>query len=400
MAGIYIHIPFCKQACHYCDFHFSTSTKKKNELLAAICSEIELRKSEISVPIKTIYFGGGTPSLLNKEEIDLLIGEVYKIFDIEDPIEISLEANPDDLTKDKLYQLSKTKINRLSIGVQSFFEEDLKLMNRAHNALEAKECLKMAAQYFDNISVDLIYGIPGLDDKRWEENLDIIVAFGIPHISCYALTVEPKTALKKLIENGKIPAVSERDSHRQYLILLDKMKKEGYVNYEFSNFGKEGCFSENNTAYWQGKSYLGLGPSAHSFDGSIRSWNVSNNIQYITQIQKGKLPIERETLSKTDQYNEYLMTGLRTMWGVSLNKVENYFGIKYLDYLLQQAESSINDGLLEMVFVNVVNPSIKNEELTSSPKKDGTSPNDKILIISEKGKFLSDGIASNLFMVE
>ena len=400
MAGIYIHIPFCKQACHYCDFHFSTSIKRKNELLAAICSEIQLRKSEISVPIKTIYFGGGTPSLLNKEEIDLLIAEGYKNFDIEDPIEISLEANPDDLTKDKLYQLSKTKINRLSIGVQSFFEEDLKLMNRAHNALEAKECLKMAIQYFENISVDLIYGIPGLDDKRWEENLDTIVAFGIPHISCYALTVEPKTALKKLIENGKIPAVSERNSHRQYQILLDKMKKEGYVNYEFSNFGKEGFFSENNTAYWQGKFYLGLGPSAHSFDGSIRSWNVSNNIQYINQIQKGKLPIEIETLSQTDQYNEYLMTGLRTMWGVSLNKVENNFGIKYLDYLLQQAESSINDGLLEMVLVNAVNSSIKIEELTSSPKKEGTSPNDKILIISEKGKFLSDGIASNLFMVE
>jgi len=400
MAGIYIHIPFCKQACHYCDFHFSTSMKRKDELLAAICSEIQLRKSEISSAIKTIYFGGGTPSLLNKEEIDLLIAEVYRNFDVEENIEISLEANPDDLTKDKLYQLSKTKINRLSIGVQSFFEEDLTLMNRAHKALEAKECLKMAIQYFENISVDLIYGIPGLDDKRWEENLDTIVAFGIPHISCYALTVEPKTALKKLIENGKIPAVSERDSHRQYLILLDKMKKEEYVNYEFSNFGKEGYFSENNTAYWQGKSYLGLGPSAHSFDGSIRSWNVSNNIQYTTQIQKGKLPIERETLSKTDQYNEYLMTGLRTMWGVSLNKVENYFGIKYLDYLLQQAESSINDGLLEMVFVNAVNPSIKSEELTSSPKKEGTSLNDKILIISEKGKFLSDGIASNLFMVE
>ena len=391
MAGIYIHIPFCKQACHYCDFHFSTSMKRKDELLAAICSEIQLRKSEISSAIKTIYFGGGTPSLLNKEEIDLLIAEVYRNFDVEENIEISLEANPDDLTKDKLYQLSKTKINRLSIGVQSFFEEDLTLMNRAHKALEAKECLKMAIQYFENISVDLIYGIPGLDDKRWEENLDTIVAFGIPHISCYALTVEPKTALKKLIENGKIPAVSERDSHRQYLILLDKMKKEEYVNYEFSNFGKEGYFSENNTAYWQGKSYLGLGPSAHSFDGKVRSWNVSNNIQYTTQIQKGKLPIEREILSKTNQYNEYLMTGLRTMWGVSLNKVEKDFGVKYLDYLLQQAESSINDGLLEMVFVNAVKP---------SAKKEGTSPNVKILIISEKGKFLSDGIASNLFMVE
>jgi oxygen-independent coproporphyrinogen-3 oxidase len=400
MAGIYIHIPFCKQACHYCDFHFSTNTKKKNELLAAICSEIELRKSEISVPIKTIYFGGGTPSLLNKEEIDLLIGEVYKNFEVEENIEVTLEANPDDLTKGKLYQLSKTKINRLSIGVQSFFEEDLTLMNRAHNALEAKECLTMATQYFDNISVDLIYGIPGLDDKRWKENLDIIVAFGIPHISCYALTVEPKTVLKKLIKNGKIAPVSEINSHRQYLILLDKMKKEGYVNYEFSNFGKQGCFSENNTAYWQGKSYLGLGPSAHSFDGNIRSWNISNNIQYINQIQIGKLPIERETLSKTDQYNEYLMTGLRTMSGVSLNKVKDNFGIKYLDYLLEQTKSPINDGLLEIVFAKVLKPSINNDRINSSAKKEKTFTNDSVLIISEKGKFLSDGIASNLFMVE
>ena len=399
MAGIYIHIPFCKQACHYCDFHFSTSTKKKNELLAAICSEIELRKSEISVPIKTIYFGGGTPSLLNKEEIDLLIGEVYKNFEVEENIEVTLEANPDDLTKGKLYQLSKTKVNRLSIGVQSFFEEDLTLMNRAHNALEAKQCLTMATQYFNNISVDLIYGIPGLDDNRWEESLDTIIAFGIPHVSCYALTVEPKTVLKKLIKNGEIAPVSEINSHRQYLILLDKMKKEGYVNYEFSNFGKQGYFSENNTAYWQGKSYLGLGPSAHSFDGNIRSWNISNNIQYINQIQIGKLPIKRETLSKTDRYNEYLMTGLRTMSGVSLNKVKNNFGIKYLDYLLEQTKIPINDGLLEIVLAKVVKPSI-NSRISSSSKKEEFFTNDSVLIISEKGKFLSDGIASNLFMVE
>ena len=399
MAGIYIHIPFCKQACHYCDFHFSTSTKKKNELLAAICSEIELRKSEISVPVKTIYFGGGTPSLLNKEEIDLLIGEVYKNFEVEENIEVTLEANPDDLTKGNLYQLSKTKVNRLSIGVQSFFEEDLTLMNRAHNALEAKQCLTMATQYFDNISVDLIYGIPGLDDNRWEESLDTIIAFGIPHVSCYALTVEPKTVLKKLIKNGEIAPVSEINSHRQYLILLDKMKKEGYVNYEFSNFGKQGYFSENNTAYWQGKSYLGLGPSAHSFDGNIRSWNISNNIQYINQIQIGKLPIKRETLSKTDRYNEYLMTGLRTMSGVSLNKVKNNFGIKYLDYLLEQTKIPINDGLLEIVLAKVVKPSI-NSRSSSSSKKEEFFTNDSVLIISEKGKFLSDGIASNLFMVE
>lgn len=374
MAGIYIHIPFCKQACHYCDFHFSTSLKRKEELITSICTEIRLRKDEISDPIKTIYFGGGTPSLLETDEIKLIIEEVYKNFEVENNIEVTLEANPDDLTKGKFLELSKTQINRLSIGIQSFFEEDLKLMNRAHNAKEAKECLENAVQYFDNISIDLIYGIPGMNDEQWVENLNIALSFGVPHISSYALTVEPKTALKKLIELGKIPKVSESDSHRQYLILLDKMKKEGFVNYEFSNFGKKGYFSENNTAYWQGKSYLGLGPSAHSFNGKIRSWNINNNIKYINFIQKNELPIERETLTKTDRYNEYLMTGLRTMWGVSLKKIRSDFGEVLLTYLMSQAEKSIEDGLLK----------IENDTL----------------LISEKGKFLSDGIASNLFMVE
>ena len=374
MAGIYIHIPFCKQACHYCDFHFSTSLKRKEELIQSICTEIRLRKDEISDPITTIYFGGGTPSLLETDEINRVIEEVYKNFEIENNIEVTLEANPDDLTKDKLLELSKTPINRLSIGIQSFFEEDLKLMNRAHNSKEAKECLENAIQYFDNISIDLIYGIPGMNDEQWRENLNIALSFGVPHVSSYALTVEPKTALKKLIEVGKIPEVSESDSHRQYLILLDKMKKEGFVNYEFSNFGKEGYFSQNNTAYWQGKSYLGLGPSAHSFNGKIRSWNINNNIQYINFIQKNELPIERETLTKTDRYNEYLMTGLRTMWGVSLKKIRSDFGEVLLIYLMSQAKKPIEDGLLII--------------------------ESDTLLISEKGKFLSDGIASNLFMVE
>ncbi len=374
MAGIYIHIPFCKQACYYCDFHFSTSLKRKDELIDSICKEIKLRKDEISDSIKTIYFGGGTPSLLETTEINRIINEVYKNFEVEDHIEITLEANPDDLTENKILQLSKTKINRLSIGIQSFFEEDLKLMNRAHNSNEAKECLKIATQYFNNISIDLIYGIPGMSDDKWIDNLNTALLYGVPHISSYALTVEPKTALKKLIEVGKIPAVSETNSHRQYLILLDKMNKEGFVNYEFSNFGKEGYFSENNTAYWQGKPYLGIGPSAHSFDGKVRSWNINNNIKYINQIQKNELPIERETLSKTDRYNEYLMTGLRTMWGVSLNKVSQDFGVDFSTYLLTQAKKPLAEGLLV----------IENETL----------------LISEKGKFLSDGIASNLFMVE
>ena len=375
MAGIYIHIPFCKQACFYCDFHFSTSLKRKNELITSICKEIQLRKNEISGDIKTIYFGGGTPSILKTEEINLIINEVYHNFKVEDNIEITLEANPDDLSEEKIIQLSRSKINRLSIGIQSFFNTDLILMNRAHNHKEAATCLELATQYFENISIDLIYGIPGLSDQRWVENLEKAISFGVPHLSSYALTVEPKTALKKQIDVGKVLPVSEKDSHRHYLILLAKMKKHGFVNYEFSNFGKEGFYSQNNMAYWQGKNYLGVGPSAHSFDGKKRSWNINNNIKYIHAIQENKLPIEREVLTITDRYNEYLMTGLRTMWGVSISKIDLEFGKAFATYLLKQAEKPLEEGLLKI-------------------------HNKDTLLITEKGKFLSDGIASNLFMVE
>ncbi|MCP4483284.1 MAG: radical SAM family heme chaperone HemW [Flavobacteriaceae bacterium] len=375
MAGIYIHIPFCKQACYYCDFHFSTSLKRKNELISSICKEIQLRKNEISGDIKTIYFGGGTPSILKTEEINLIINEVYHNFKVEDNIEITLEANPDDLSEEKIIQLSRSKINRLSIGIQSFFNTDLILMNRAHNHKEAATCLELATQYFENISIDLIYGIPGLSDQRWVENLEKAISFGVPHLSSYALTVEPKTALKKQIDVGKVKPVSEKDSHRHYLILLAKMKKHGFVNYEFSNFGKEGFYSQNNMAYWQGKNYLGVGPSAHSFDGKKRSWNINNNIKYIHAIQENKLPIEREVLTIIDRYNEYLMTGLRTMWGVSISKIDLEFGKAFATYLLKQAEKPLEEGLLKI-------------------------HNKDTLLITEKGKFLSDGIASNLFMVE
>ena len=318
---------------------------------------------------------------------------------IENP-EITLEANPDDLSEEQILQLSTSPINRLSIGIQSFFEEDLQLMNRAHNAQEAIDCIKFAKKYFDNISIDLIYGIPGMTNENWQKNMDTAISFGIPHISSYALTVEPKTALHKFIKQGKIAPVEEAVSKAHYLLLLETMKKEGFVNYEFSNFGKEGYFSKNNTAYWMGKPYLGIGPSAHSFNGTNRSWNISNNTKYINSIANNELPFEFETLTTTDKYNEYMMTGLRTMWGVSLKKVENDFGIKYLDYLLQQAKKSINEGLLDLVFANVVKQSVKKNEITSSPKKDGTSRNDRMLMVTEKGKFLSDGIASNLFWVD
>ena len=339
MSGIYIHIPFCKQACFYCDFHFSTSLKKKDELISSLIHEIELRKNELNNEvIETIYFGGGTPSMLYQFEIDSIINAVYENHKVILNPEITLEANPDDLTKRKIIELSKSRINRLSIGIQSFFEDDLKLMNRAHNAEEAVRCLSEATHYFKNISVDLIYGIPGLSNKQWKKNIDMVLSSGITHISSYALTVEPKTALESLIKKGMIEDVSDMQAQEQFYILIEELSKHNFIHYELSNFAKDGAFSINNSSYWQGKSYLGVGPSAHSFNGKQRSWNVKNNSKYMSAIQQNKLPIEREILSITDQYNEYVMTGLRTIWGVSLEKVSQEFGKEYHTYLLVQSE--------------------------------------------------------------
>lgn len=372
MSGIYIHIPFCKQACHYCDFHFSTSMKKKDEMVLALAKEIVMRKSDLeSDVVETIYFGGGTPSVLTNEEINFLISEVYKNYKVSDSPEITLEANPDDLSSERILELSKSPINRLSIGIQSFFEEDLKMMNRAHNSAEARKCLEEATKYFDNISLDLIYGIPGLTDEMWKQNIETALSFGIPHISSYALTVEPKTALKKLIDTGKVAEPQDEVASNHFMILVDTLQKNGFIHYELSNFGKENYFSKNNSAYWLGKKYIGVGPSAHSYDGEKRGWNVANNSLYLKSIQDDILPIETEILSKSDRYNEYIMTGLRTIWGVSLEKIENEFGSEYLEYLNKQAQKFLND---ELVYIS-----------------------DNILRPTAKGKFLTDGIASDLF---
>jgi oxygen-independent coproporphyrinogen-3 oxidase len=374
MAGIYIHIPFCKQACFYCDFHFSTSLKKKEEMLVSLVKEIKLRKEELKgAIIETIYFGGGTPSVLSTEEIRGLIAAVYLNFEVIENPEITLEANPDDLSEEKLIALSKSPINRLSIGVQSFFEKDLKLMNRAHNAAEAKKSLALATRYFDNISLDLIYGIPGCTNEEWRTNIKTALSFGIPHISSYALVVEPYTALKTMIEKGKIKNVDDTKTQQQFQILTKELATAGFIHYELSSFGKEGFFGKNNSAYWFGVAYLGIGPSAHSFDGKQRSWNVKNNVKYIKAIQENALLIERETLSLTDRYNEFVMTGLRTMWGVSLDKIKDNFGEKYLNYLEKQSKKHIEEALL---FV-----------------ENGT------LKTREKGWFLVDGIAADLFML-
>ena len=374
MSGIYIHIPFCKQACHYCDFHFSTNLKKKDEMVLALAKEIEMRKNEFQDEIvETIYFGGGTPSILSIEDLSFLIDSVYKNYKVVENPEITVEANPDDLIENRIFELSKNKINRLSIGIQSFFEDDLKMMNRAHNAEEAKKCLETATQYFDNISIDLIYGIPEMSNEKWLQNIETALSFGVPHISSYALTVEPKTALHSFIQKGIIPQPDDEVAQEHFHILVDKLSENGFIHYELSNFGKENYFSKNNSSYWLGKKYIGIGPSAHSYDRKNRGWNISNNLLYIKSIQENKLPIEIETLTKTDRYNEYIMTGLRTIWGVSLERIEQEFGKTYLDYLNQQAAKFIEDHLL---FVD-----------------------ENILRTTKKGKFLSDGIASDLFLL-
>ena len=370
---MYIHIPFCKQACHYCDFHFSTSMKRKGELVDSLCTELLLRKEEVSGEVETIYFGGGTPSLLTSEELQQLFDTVFGNFPVAEDAEITLEANPDDLSEEKLKMLADSPINRLSIGVQSFFEEDLRMMNRAHNEKEALESIATAKKYFDNISIDLIYGIPGMSRERWKKNLETALELQVPHISSYALTVEPRTALKKMIETGKIAAVDEDIAREHYELMIEVLEAAGFENYEFSNFGKPDYFSRNNTAYWFGKPYLGIGPSAHSFDGDRRKWNINNNILYIKAIGKGELPLEAEELSLPDKYNEHVMTRLRTKWGISLNEIEEKFGENYRIYLVKESQRFLSDGLLEL---------------------EGDS-----LRISRKGKFLSDGIAADLFFI-
>ena len=343
-------------------------------MVLALAKEIAMRKNEFKDEVvETIYFGGGTPSILEIRDIRLLIDTVYKHYKVIENPEITVEANPDDLTETRINELLNNQINRLSIGIQSFFEDDLKLMNRAHNSAEAKKCLEIATQYFDNISIDLIYGVPEMSNEKWLQNVETALSFNVPHISSYALTVEPKTALHTFIQKGIIPQPDDEVAQEHFHLLVDKLEENGFIHYELSNFGKANYFSKNNSSYWLGKKYIGIGPSAHSYDGISRSWNVSNNTQYLKSIAENQLPSETETLTQTDRYNEYVMTGLRTIWGISLDRIEKEFGKSYLDYLNQQAAKYIDDHLL---FVD-----------------------ENILRTTKSGKFLSDGIASDLFML-
>lgn len=376
MAGIYIHIPFCKQACNYCDFHFSTLLKNKDAFLKALLIEIELQKDYLGTKkISTVYFGGGTPSLLSQTELLTIFETLHKFFDIDADAEITLEANPDDLTKEKIRELKNTPINRFSIGIQSFYDEDLQMMNRAHRSSEALNAVKFAQENgFDNISIDLIYGIPTLTEHKWRNNLHIAFALNVKHISAYCLTVESKTALAHAVKTGKIKNVDEQQSAEHFEVMLEGMKNNNFVQYEISNFCREGHYSKHNSNYWLKENYLGLGPSAHSYNGVSRQWNVSNNAVYIAELKAGRLKFESEDLKIFQRYNEYVLTSLRTMWGTDLGYIENNFGKEYSEYCLKEAERYLLA-----------------DDLSNEKNK---------LFLTDKGKLIADRIASDLFKLE
>jgi oxygen-independent coproporphyrinogen-3 oxidase len=374
---IYFHIPFCKQACHSCDFHFSTSLKYKEEMLWAMRQEIAKRAHYLEdKKVHSLYFGGGTPSILDAEDILQLIGTVEKYFEIAPDAEITLEANPDDLTREKVDALRQTPINRFSIGIQSFYEEDLRWMNRAHNAQEADSSIKRVQDAgFENITCDLIYGYPLLTNEKWKANMQKLIALDIPHISSYSMTVEKKTALAHFIKEGKTPGMSDAQSAAQMLMLIDTLTQNGFEHYEISNFAKDGMYAKHNTNYWKGKHYLGIGPSAHSFNGHSRSWNVANNAKYIAALTDDTSYNELEHLTKSDQFNESVMTSIRTMWGLDLQKVEKDFGYDYKQHILKESQTFLVNEELEIIDNNT-------------------------LRATNKGKLLADHIASELFLVD
>ncbi len=376
MAGIYIHIPFCKQACNYCDFHFSTSLKNKDGFLIALKKEIELQKDYLGKEtISTIYFGGGTPSLLSETELMSVFEKLHREFVIAPTAEITLEANPDDITKEKINELKHTPVNRLSMGIQSFFDEDLKLMNRAHTSKEAETAVKLSQDRgFENITIDLIYGIPTLTNQNWKHNLNTTFDLEVKHISAYCLTVEPKTALAHQIKTGKISNVDEQQSSEHFEMMLEEMNKHGFTQYEISNFCKPGFHSKHNSSYWLKENYLGLGPSAHSFNGTSRQWNISNNPLYIQALLKGEMNFEKEELTSNQRYNEYILTSLRTMWGSDLGYIEKVFGIPYLTHCMAEAR-----------------PYLESKKLLLKENK---------LFLSDQGKLFADKIASELFLTQ
>jgi len=376
MAGLYIHIPFCKQACYYCDFHFSTDQRFRSDLISAVAKEIELQKTYLSnEPIQTIYFGGGTPSLCTQDEIALILKTIHSTFPVSEFSEITLEANPDDLNKEKLAGLREIGINRLSIGVQSFDDNVLRFLNRAHSSLHATDCLVHArAAGFDNISLDLIYAIPDQDMRLWEKNVQHAISFSPEHISCYSLTVEEKTVFGTLQKKGKFPLISDDVSAEQFEVLMEIMTREGYDHYEISNFSKPGYHSRHNSSYWQQEKYLGIGPSAHSYNGTSRQANVRSNANYVRSIQRDEIPFEREELTRANKINEYILTTLRTSWGCNLEKLKSDWQFDlyhekahYLSSLVDKEYAFIDEGILKL---------------------------------TRKGRLLADKIAADLFSPE
>jgi oxygen-independent coproporphyrinogen-3 oxidase len=375
MAGIYLHIPFCKQACTYCNFHFSTSLKLKEQVLAAVMRELEIRRDYLAgQPVETIYFGGGTPSLLSADEINRITDHIYRLYTVRELKEFTLEANPDDLSKAYISSLRDTQIDRFSIGVQSFRDEDLAYMHRAHNAQEADYAIKAAQDAgFTNLTIDLIYGTPGLTDGAWKANLEKTASLGVQHFSSYALTVEEGTALQHAIARKKTAPVEPEQAAAQFEILMHEAQTMGFDHYEISNFALPGHYAVHNTNYWMGVHYLGIGPSAHSFNGSSRSWNVANNALYSTNIlQHNQLVAEEEILTREQQVNEYIMTSLRTMWGTDLALVQQRFGSDYRQLLEKNSMVFQQKGQME--------------------RKD-----DK-LVLTPTGKLFADGIAGDLFI--
>ena len=376
MAGIYLHIPFCKQACHYCDFHFNTSLKYKSEMLQAMHIELDLQKNYLDgQTIETIYFGGGTPSVLDAREIGALIDKIGSLHSVTSNPEITLEANPDDLNSEKVKALKQTPVNRFSIGIQSFFEEDLRWMNRAHNATEAESSIKRVQDAgFENITVDLIYGYPLLTDDKWKLNIAKIIDFEVPHVSAYSMTVEQRTALASFIKKGKQAPMNDSQSAEQFQMLIERLNDAGFEHYEISNFAKQGKYSRHNSNYWKGVSYLGIGPSAHSFNGDTRRWNIANNAKYIEALFNGHISAETEELTIKDRVNEYIMTSLRTIWGMDLNKISTDFGSDYKNRIGKDLQT-----FTDKKFVKI---------------------NENVVTLTSEGKLFADHIASELFVEE
>ncbi len=376
MPGLYLHIPFCKQACHYCNFHFSTTLRSKPAMVEALLQELELQRDYLAgAELTSIYFGGGTPSLLDTGELERIFEKIHALHRVAADAEITLEANPDDLTREKLRDLRDyTPINRLSIGIQSFFDEDLRWMNRAHNAAHARHCLRDAAAFgFRDLTIDLIYGAPTTSDANWAENVRIALEEGIPHLSCYCLTVEAGTALAHFVRKGSAPPVDEEKAARQFEYLLDRTEQHGYDHYEISNFALPGRLARHNSSYWSGDPYLGLGPSAHSFNGHSRQWNVAHNARYLAAIETGQVPFELEVLTPAQRYNEYVMTGLRTMWGCEKARIEA-FGEPFSGFFREGISQFLQNGTIAQDATHVR--------------------------LTRAGKLLADRIASDLFWVD